>query len=140
MNDENLKNGKKTQFKSGEEAAKRSSEAGKKSGKVRREKANMRKACQDLMNGTYKDEKGKELTGTQMMAITLFRMAVSPKDKNCLQAIRMILDLTGQGRTKEEEKRQKLEVKFLQARLKEITGESNEIEDLGFLADLLNGK
>ena len=59
MNDNNLKNGKKTQFKSGEEQARKSSEAGKKSGRARRHKADVRKAAQSLINGTYKDENMK---------------------------------------------------------------------------------
>ena len=75
-----------------------------------------------------------------MIAITLFKMAVNKGDKNCIPAIRLLLDITGQGRTQEEEKRQKLELKIVEAKLKEITGEANEIEDLEFLANLINGK
>lgn len=66
--DENLKKGKATQFKSGEEAAKNGRKGGIASGKARREKADLKRQLQIwLESDVAKDKYGNPLTGTELM-------------------------------------------------------------------------
>ena len=45
------------------------------SGKARRKKADMRKAVQSMLDNTYSDSSGKELSGAEVMALKLFKIA-----------------------------------------------------------------
>lgn len=65
---ENLKKGKATRFKSGEEAVKNGRKGGIASGKAKREKADFRKKCQIWMETEVaKDKNGNPLTGADLM-------------------------------------------------------------------------
>lgn len=65
---ENLKKGKATRFKSGEEAVKSGRKGGIASGKAKREKADFRKKCQIWMETEVaKDKNGNPLTGADLM-------------------------------------------------------------------------
>ena len=68
-NPENLKKGKATQFKAGEEQAKIARQGGIASGKAKREKADFKKKCQIWMDETIvgHDDKGNPLTGSELM-------------------------------------------------------------------------
>ena len=122
MNDENLKKGKATQFKAGEEQAKIAQKGGINSVKSRRKKADMRKAVQNLLDGTYSDSTGKELSGAEVMAIKLFKIATNEKDKQCIAAMKLILELTGQNKDTLSDKKAKTEIKLLEARIKALSG------------------
>lgn len=64
----NLEKGKATQFKAGEEQAKRARQGGIASGKARREKADFKKQCLMWMESVVaKDKNGNPLTGAELM-------------------------------------------------------------------------
>lgn len=65
---ENLKKGKATQFKSGEEAVINGRKGGIASGKSKREKADFKRKCQLWMESKVAvDAKGKKITGADLM-------------------------------------------------------------------------
>jgi hypothetical protein len=65
---ENLKKGKATRFKSGEEAVKAGRKGGIASGKARREKADLRKQIQLFFESeATTDKNGNPLTGAELM-------------------------------------------------------------------------
>lgn len=65
---ENLKKGKATRFKSGEEAVKNGRKGGIASGKARREKADLRKQIQLFFESeATTDKNGNPLTGAELM-------------------------------------------------------------------------
>lgn len=65
---ENLKKGKATQFKSGEKAVRSGRKGGIASGKAKREKADFKKKCQLWMETEVaKDKNGKPITGADLM-------------------------------------------------------------------------
>lgn len=67
-NEENLKNGVATQFKSGEEAVRAGRAGGIASGKSKREKGNLRALAQLwLETEVMKDKNGEPMTGGQFM-------------------------------------------------------------------------
>ena len=137
MNDENLKAGKATQFKSGDKAAESGSKGGKASGRSRREKANMRQAMQDLLDATYKQPDGSEITGTNALVMTALKQALDPDSKNWAKAFEYVLKLTGMDKAPEE-------MKMLLARAMLIQAQAETIKKIGDKADgklleLLNG-
>ena len=102
MNDENLKKGKETQFRSGEEQAEKARKGGVASGRSRRKKSDIKKTIQAILDETYTDNKGEKKTGEEILAITLFKIATDKKHRQCIQAQRLIYELTGQDKTPED--------------------------------------
>jgi hypothetical protein len=93
---------------------------GKASGKSRRRTANLRKVIQSVMNRTYTDEDGEQLTGVEKLAVTLYRIAVDPSDKNCLSAMRLLIELYGEDMSPEQKHKLKAETELLKARAKKL--------------------
>ena len=112
MNDENLKKGKETQFRTGEEQARKAQKAGSASGRSRRKKSDIKKTIQAILDETYTDNKGDKKTGEEILAITLFKIATDKKHRQCIQAQRLIYELTGQDKTPEDRKRIKQALKL----------------------------
>lgn len=82
----------------------------------------MRKAVQSMLDNTYSDNNGKELSGAEVMALKLFKIATNEKDKNCISAIKLIIELTGQNKDTLTDKKTKAEIKLLEARIKALSG------------------
>lgn len=120
MNEENLKpNSERTPS----EIKEMTTKGGINSGKSRRKKADMRKAVQSMLDNTYKDDRnGKELSGAEVMALKLFKIATNEKDKNCISAIKLIIELTGQDKDTLTDKKTKTEIKLLEAKIKALSG------------------
>lgn len=68
------------------------------SGKVRAERASLRKAMQGILSGTYKDKNGKEVTGAEAVCLAMFKIASNSKDKQSVQAFRSIMELMGEAK------------------------------------------
>ena len=123
MNEENLKKGNPdTQFKTGREQVEIARQGGITSGKSRRKKADMRKAVQSMLDNTYNSSDGKELSGAEVMALKLFKIATNEKDKNCIAAIKLIIELTGQNKDALTDKKTKAEIKLLETKIKTLSG------------------
>lgn len=116
VNEENLR------MPSTSEAREIGQKGGINSGKSRRKKADMRKAVQSMLDNTYSDNSGKELSGAEIMALKLFKIATNEKDKNCIAAIKLIIELTGQNKDTLTDKKTKAEIKLLEARIKALSG------------------
>ena len=116
MSDKNLK---KIDL-SHEEAVENGRKGGIASGKARKKRIEIKKTLQDLLDGTYKDSKGEAKQGIEILAITLFKIANDPKHKQCIQAQRLIYELTGQDKSDDEKKRLKLANKLTEAEIEKI--------------------
>lgn len=108
--------------RSKDEARENGQKGGINSGKSRRKKADMRKAVQSMLDNTYSDNSGKELSGAEIMALKLFKIATNEKDKQCISAIKLIIELTGQNKDTLTDKKTKAEIKLLEAKIKAISG------------------
>lgn len=108
--------------RSKDEARENGQKGGINSGKSRRKKADMRKAVQSMLDNTYSDNSGKELSGAEIMALKLFKIATNEKDKQCISAIKLIIELTGQNKDALTDKKTKTEIKLLEARIKALSG------------------
>lgn len=95
-NEKNLKNGEKTRFKSGEEAARNGRKGGKASGKARREKADLRKAVQAALDNEYKTKAGT-MSGVDLLVASMMNIAGNPKNKgSAVMAFKTLAAMLGQ--------------------------------------------
>lgn len=99
------------------------SQGGINSGKSRRRAANLRKVIQSIMNKTYTDDEYGELTGTEKLAVTLYKIATDLTDKNCLSAMRLLIELCGENVSPDERKKLKAEIELLKARKDKLGGD-----------------
>ena len=120
-----------------EEARANGSKGGKRSGEVRRQKADLRKAAQALLENTYTAKNGEKITGQEMLIRGLIANLADPKGRQWSKAVDTLITLTSAQRTKEQVQREKLEIEILQTKLKAIQGGSDEAS--GKLADLIDG-
>ena len=121
-NEENLKKGKATQFKSGEEAVKNGRKGGKKSGEVRSANAEMRKRLEQIVKMTLHDgkadkiknladAKGANLTISDALLVKLVTMALSGN----IKAMNKLIELIGMDSQEPQEAPQSASNSFAQA-------------------------
>lgn len=118
MNDENLKKGVKTQFKSGEHAASNGRKGGIASGEAKRRKRDIRKALEERIVDVYTDKNGKKLEGIDVLSATLFKIASDPHHKQVIAAQRLIFELLEMDKTAEDKKRIKQALKIQEQEIK----------------------
>ena len=121
--------GKATRFKSGAKAAAAGRKGGKASGVSKAKKKNMREALDAILSGKYTEPDGTELTGTEKLMITLFTIAVDPCHKQCIQAMRLIREMTGEDITPEQMKLLDKKIEQMDA---EIEYRKKATKEIGF--------
>lgn len=105
MNDENLKKGVRTQFKSGEEAARNGAKGGKVAQANRKKRKELKEAMIAMLDAKYPDKQGNTHTGTEIIVTELFKAATDRKSRNYNRSLDQLLALTGLGLTEEDAKR-----------------------------------
>jgi hypothetical protein len=115
-NEQNLKNGAATQFKSGEEAAKSGAKGGKASGKARKRKADLRRMAQEVLDGTYKDRRGNEITGEEAVIRGLVANLTDPQGKNWGKAMDLLVQLLSANKSREEKQMLKAQTALIKAK------------------------
>ena len=103
-NESNLLKGKATQFKSGAQAAAAGRKGGKASGARKARQKSMKDAAQTILNGTYNDSEGNDVTGMDQIILTLFKIATDANNRQCTSAIRLLREITGDDITAEQQK------------------------------------
>ena len=58
------------------------SAGGRKSGKARNKKADIKATVQDILNDEYSDKSGRKLSGVAVLVVNLFKIAADPKINN----------------------------------------------------------
>ena len=110
-NADNLKKGKATQFKSGEQAASAGKKGGIASGASKRKKADIRRAINDALNGTYKIKDSNErVTGTEALVQAMFKVAMDPKNKNNVAAFNALIRASAEDKTALDKKEQRAKI------------------------------
>ena len=113
------------------------SSGGKKSGVVRAERASLRKAAQEVLNGEYTDKSGKKLLGANVVILNLFKIAADPHNKQCIQAVRLLMELYNEDKSPAEMEKLRAEIALLKAKTEVIHGAEQDFEDLTALTDML---
>ena len=88
------KRGAKTRFKPGKEQAKIAKMGAEASIKARQHKKTLRLAMEAILSDTYKDKSGQELSGAEVLALNMFKIA-SSKDRNAVNAYRAVMETSG---------------------------------------------
>ena len=123
-------------MRSSEEVRRNSAKGGVNSGKTRRAKADLRKVAQALLDGTFKDKAGREITGADLIMQGLLANIADPKGKNWAKAMDTLISLTGANITPEQREKTQMEIKALKAKIELV--EKMESSN-GMLADLIDG-
>lgn len=106
------------------------SAGGRKSGKVRNKKADIKATVQDILNDEYSDKSGRKLSGVAVLVVNLFKIAADPKNKQCLTAMKMIFDIyNDKDKNKLLDQKTKAEIKLLEAKLNALTGENEKFNE-----------
>lgn len=119
MNDENLL---KPNDLTSSELRERARKGGKASGRARREKANLRKLAQQVLDDSYKDSSGNEYTGAELFVRGLVSNLANPDGKNWSKTMDLLITLTGAGKSKEEIEAIKAQAKLTMAKVDLMTG------------------
>lgn len=129
-NTKNLKRGNPdTQFKSGQSAVEAGRKGGKASGAVKAKQKTMKEAAQTILNGKYVDIDGKEITGMEKIILTLFKIASDESNRQCISAIRLLREMTGEDISADQ---MKLMEKKLEQMDAEIAYRKKATEEIGF--------
>lgn len=127
MNDKNLE-GYGFDERAPNEQRKIARQGGIASGKARKQKADMRKAVQGILDGKFVVE-GEQLTGAEAMAKRLFALALEEDGKQNIAAMKLIVELTNQDKNKLLDQKTKAEIKLLEAKLNALTGENEKFNE-----------
>jgi hypothetical protein len=113
------------------------SRGGKVSGKARREKANLRKMAQAILDGTFTDTNGHQFSGLQLVQRGLMANIGNPNSRNWGKAMDLLLALTGAAMTQEQKDHMKAATEKLKAETRRIEGGNGSQN--GMLEDLIKG-
>ena len=106
------------------------SAGGRKSGKARNKKADIKATVQDILNDEYSDKSGRKLSGVAVLVVNLFKIAADPKNKQCITAMKMIFDIyNDKDKNKLLDQKTKAEIKLLEAKLNALTGENEKFNE-----------
>jgi LDH2 family malate/lactate/ureidoglycolate dehydrogenase len=112
--------------KTPEERIASASRAGKASAKARREKADLRKMAQQVLDGTYKDKDGKEVTGKELVISGIVANLGTPKGSNWGKSIDLLVKLLGYDKSIEEIDQIKAQTALINAKVNAMTGTDDE--------------
>lgn len=96
------------------------SRAGKKSGETRRQKAQIRKSVEMILNQDHKTKSGEIISGMDAIALSMFKTAYDPKNKNNVYAAKFLLELIGQSQSPLDAKEQKVRIKIAETQAKQM--------------------
>lgn len=137
-NEQNLKS---ISERSASEQREMRSKGGINSGKTRKQKADLRKMAQEILDGTFKDKNGKQVSGKELVLQGLISNLADSKGRNWGKAMDMLVELTGSGMTNEQKAKLKAETALIKAKVKETENAAANITESAsdnFL-DALNG-
>jgi hypothetical protein len=108
--------------RSSEEAVKNGRKGGINSGKARKRKADLRRMAQEVLDGTYKDRRGNEITGEEAVIRGLVANLTDPQGKNWGKAMDLLVTLLGANKSREEKQQIKAQTALLKAKVDVLTG------------------
>ena len=108
--------------RSNEEAVKNGRKGGINSGKARKRKADLRRMAQEVLDGTYKDRRGNEITGEEAVIRGLVANLTDPQGKNWGKAMDLLVVLLGANKSREEKQQIKAQTALTKAKVDMLTG------------------
>ena len=120
-----------------EEAVRNGRKGGKASGKARREKANLRKMAQAILDGIFTDKNGAPFSGVDLVQNGLMANLNNPNGRNWGKAMEIIMMLTGATVSPEQRENMKAATEKIKAETRRITGDTEHHN--GMLEELIKG-
>ena len=116
------------------------SKGGKASGKARKRKADLRRMAQEVLDGTYTDRRGNQITGEEGVIQGLVANIMDPKGKNWGKAMDLLVELLGANKSREEKQYIKAQTALIKAKTDLITNEDTSALDKldGILREMRN--
>lgn len=111
-----------TSEQSHEEAVKNGKKGGVNSGKARKRKADLRRMAQEVLDGTYTDRRGNQITGEEGVIQGLVANIMDPKGKNWGKAMDLLVVLLGANKSREEKQQIKAQTALTKAKVDMLTG------------------
>lgn len=102
------------------------SKGGKNSGKVRRQKADLRRIAQQVLDGTYKDKNGNEMTGEELVLNGIVAN-LSPKSKNWGKAMDVLIKLLDADKSRDEKQQIKAQTALVKAKAAMLSGNDSSV-------------
>ena len=121
-----------------EEAARNGRKGGKASGKARREKADLRRMAQALLDGRFTDVNGVSFTGSELVQKGLMQNLADAGGRNWGKAMDILITLTGASITPEQKEAMKAQTEKVKAETKRLNADEKQ-ENNGKLSELIAG-
>lgn len=112
---------------------------GIKSGQVRREKADFKKAAQRAIDASYTTESGQAISGDDVFVNKIMKVALDIDHRNWATAMNMLISLTTKETKTSKDRLVDMQIKLLQAKIDALTNIKNADRHDGKLADLIEG-
>lgn len=96
------------------------------SGKARREKADLRKIAQAVLDGTYTDKNGKTFTGYEAVENGLIKNLTDAKGKNWSKTMDLLIQLTGANKSKAEIELIKAQAEVFKAKAESMSSKEKQ--------------
>lgn len=119
-NEQNLRPG---EYRLSREEAKKGGIA---SGKTRRRQADLRKAAQAALNGTYTTQDGETLTGEELVIKSIIENIANGKGRNYGKALEAIITLTGAKESDVDRRKKEAEADILEVEAERAKAGGNE--------------
>jgi hypothetical protein len=116
-------------MRSQSEARENGKKGGKASGVARKRKADLRRMAQEVLDGTYKDRRGNEITGEEAVIRGLVANLTDPQGKNWGKAMDLLVVLLGANKSREEKQQIKAQTALIKAKTGLITNEDTSALD-----------
>lgn len=110
-----------------EEAVKNGSKGGRTTAKRKKAIKTMQAAMKNLLEGTYTDDEGQQLNGYELMMCKLFKIATDENKRDCLSAMRLIREITGENITADEKKLLEKKIESLTSQIELNEAKKEEI-------------
>jgi hypothetical protein len=89
----------------------------------------MKEAAQAILNGKYTDDHGIEITGMDKIILTLFKIATDESNRQCISAIRLLREMTGEDITADQLKLMEKKIEQIDA---DIAYRKKATEEMGW--------
>lgn len=101
------------------------SSGGKKSGKVRRNKADFQQMARwalEMKTTATLNGKKQNITQAQAIILNLLQKAMNKDDKQCIEATKLLISLSGANKSESEKKVLEAQAKLIEAKIDLLTG------------------
>ena len=87
----------------------------------------MRRAARDALSKKYKLDDGTEVTGDELVLMSIFENIADPDSRNFGKSLEMLVSLLNEKHSPEEKKRMKAETKLIEKRVNDSANSDESV-------------